>query len=223
MLEGERWYRTGDLGLYWPDGTLEFLGRVDQQLKIGGYRIEPGEIEACLKAHLLVSDAVVVAAQKPASKLVAFVVLKDGSCEPMSLKAFLAEHVPAYMVPEHVIPLKELPLTWNGKIDRGKLVQAANNQLLVQASEPASSHMEKSLASLWAELLQRQDVGRNQSFFALGGNSLLATQMIEAIRRQFGIVMSLKQLLAAPTVATLAAVIETETKRFEDGTEEGVI
>jgi aryl carrier-like protein len=203
---GGRWYRTGDLGRYWPDGTLEFLGRADHQVKVRGHRIEPGEVEAALTAHPSVRAATVIAVREPAPHLVAFVVL-DGDAD--GLAPFLASRLPAAMAPERVVPVAELPLTPNGKVDRLALAQLAADRPPEVDDAPPEGPVEAEVAALWADLLQVPAVGRRQSFFSLGGDSRLATRLAETVRRRFGIEVTLSQLFATPTVGGLASLIST--------------
>jgi yersiniabactin nonribosomal peptide synthetase len=226
---GERWYRTGDLGRYWPDGTLEFLGRRDFQLKIRGHRIELGEIEAAADGYPGVARAVAFTTGTGAARHLALAVVPgDGpdhaTFDAAPVIAFLAERLPAYMVPEQVLVAETLPLTGNGKVDRrrlGELVAAGADR---GEDEPPAGDTEKLVAELWAELLERDRIGRLQSFFALGGDSLLATRLVEAVRLRYGVALSLRQIFAVPTVAQLAALVDAERGATVGGDfEEGVL
>ncbi|MBA2674297.1 non-ribosomal peptide synthetase, partial [Ramlibacter sp.] len=208
---GERLYRTGDFGRWRADGTLEFLGRRDAQVKVQGLRIELGEIEAALSAHPAVQDAVVNAIG-PAlgdKRLVAYVVAKDG--QPVSgseLGTHLAQSLPQYMVPAHFVTLQALPLTPNGKVDRNAL-PAPDMRDAVEAYEPPQGDTEDILAATWARLLEVERVGRHDNFFALGGHSLLAVGMIEQLRKQ-GIATDVRSVFAAATLAELAAKVNAQ-------------
>jgi yersiniabactin nonribosomal peptide synthetase len=216
---GTRWYRTGDLGRYWPDGTLEFLGRTDHQIKLRGHRIELGEIESTLESHADVTRAVVMLAGRPAARLVACVVGAGRELDLGSLRALLAGQLPAYMIPDDVHVLDALPLTANGKIDRAALDRLASDG--VERSDVApSGPLEREIADLFGELLAAEHVSRSDSFFALGGDSLMATRAVEALRRRFGVELSLRQLFGAPTVQALALAIDAQ--RVPDA-EEGEI
>ncbi|MFS8104536.1 amino acid adenylation domain-containing protein [Lentzea alba] len=201
------WYRTGDLGRYWPDGTLEFLGRADHQVKIRGHRIELGEIEAALQASPGVTHAVATATAD--RRLVAAVVgtIPDASA--------LAECLPEHMVPDHIAVLPSLPLTPNGKIDRTAVACLAPHADLGEAPR---GELEETVAAVWADLLEVPQVGRDQSFFALGGDSLRATRLVEALRRRFGVTVTLRQLFSAPTVEAVAQALSV---RADDDIEEG--
>ncbi|WP_412101281.1 amino acid adenylation domain-containing protein [Micromonospora maris] len=220
--EGCRWYRTGDLGRYWPDGTLEFLGRVDFQVKVRGHRIELGEIEAAAEAHPQVGRAVaMVVGQAPSQHIGLAVVPATG--EP-DLAGWLAERLPAYMVPEYVVTVDHLPLTANGKVDRQRLGTLLRADPLDDAVEPPKGPTEENLAALWSQLLDQPVADRRHSFFALGGDSLLATRLLEALRQRFGVDMTLRQLFAVPVLAQLAAAVDEQLRASaDDDVEEGVI
>ncbi|MGI5286414.1 amino acid adenylation domain-containing protein [Nonomuraea polychroma] len=211
-VAGERWYRTGDLGRYWPDGTLEFLGRADAQVKIRGHRIELGEVEAALQAQ--VAQAVVVASADR-RRLLAAVVPEDADAE--TLRAGLADRLPAYMIPDRVVPMPALPLTANGKVDRNAVrVRLETGDEL--GDDPPQGPVETALAGIWSELLGVPAVPRHAGFFALGGDSLVATRLVEAVRQRLGAELSVRQVFATPTIAAIAAQITTETgEAWEEG------
>lgn len=216
---GERWYRTGDFGRYWPDGTLEFLGRSDDQVKIRGHRIELGEIEAALNTHEMVRRA--AAAQLGANRIGAAVVAEDGGVSPADLRTFLTGRLPAYLLPDELVVLTELPLSANGKVDRTALPTLIAEAAAGSAGEAPCGEVESELSRQWAALLEVGEVGRSDSFFALGGNSLLATRLLEAVRSRYGVQVTLRRLFAGPTIADLAALIHTSTG--DTAVEEGVI
>jgi amino acid adenylation domain-containing protein len=230
VADGVRWYRTGDLGRYWPDGTLEFLGRRDFQVKVGGHRIELGEVEAALASHPQVAAAVAVtvAAGGRARRLTAVVVPAAGENPGEDrLREFCGHQLPAYMVPERVVVTGEFPLTANGKIDRAAVADLAGQvtrPAVPSAAEPPRGPVETTLARLWARLLNVPAISRGDNFFTLGGDSLLATQLVEEVRRQLPVAMTLRMLLGAPTVAELAAVVRSQADALDSGlVEEGVI
>nr|WP_254701233.1 phosphopantetheine-binding protein [Neorhizobium galegae] len=214
FVEGDRLYRSGDLGRYLPDGNLEFLGRNDDQVKIRGFRIEPGEIAARLCEHELVGDAVVVARQDRAGdqRLVAYVVCgpeagsddEDGSGLAGALRAHLGGRLPDYMVPAAFVRLDGLPLTPNGKLDRQALPAPDDDAYARTAYEAPQGEVETALAEIWAELLGVERVGRNDNFFELGGHSLLAVQLMERLRR-LSLGVEVRTLFARPVLADLAA------------------
>ena len=200
---GARLYRTGDLARRLPDGTLELLGRIDHQVKVRGFRIEPGEIEAVLLEQPGIREAVVVAREdRPGDRrLVAYVA--GDAVESSVLRERLGRRLPAVMVPAAFVALGSLPKNPNGKIDR---------RALPAPEEPGSPNpgavprdpLEEVIADLWAELLGRPRVGVDESFFALGGNSLLATRLVSRLREVFGIELRVRALFEGPTVAELA-------------------
>ncbi|HEX7181318.1 MAG TPA: amino acid adenylation domain-containing protein, partial [Thermoanaerobaculia bacterium] len=212
---GARLYRTGDLTRRRSDGAVEFLGRIDHQVKVRGYRIELGEIEASLCRHPAVRDAVVLAREdRPGQKrLAAYVVPRDRGAEqgeaelsPAALRAFLAERLPEYMVPADWMVLEALPLTPNGKVDRKALPALARDDHRVQEAPRTAAEIR--LAEIWAELLGIEAPGREESFFELGGHSLLATRLLSRVRETFRIELPLRAVFEAPTVAGLAERID---------------
>ncbi|WP_146192724.1 non-ribosomal peptide synthetase, partial [Streptomyces sp. A244] len=212
--DGARMYRTGDRVRWMADGRLEFLGRADEQLKVRGFRIEPGEIEAALVGHPAVGSAVVVGhGQGVERRLVAYVVPADqaeGAPSASELREWLRAGLPEYMVPSVFVELAALPLTPNGKIDR-KALPEPDGSLggLEGLYVPAATVPEELLAGIWSQVLGVDRVGATDSFFDLGGHSLLATQVISRIREAFGAEVPLSALFDRPTVRGLAAAIET--------------
>jgi amino acid adenylation domain-containing protein len=209
---GARLYRTGDLARRRADGELEYLGRADQQIKIRGFRIEPGEIEAALLAHPAVAAAVVVPRQEAQDdqRLVAYVVPADGvlRADAAELRAFLGARLPSHMLPTSYVPIAELPLTAQGKLDRGRL-SAPLPASTPPLGEPQAhrSLAEEMLAGIWRSMFQ-QPVGRGDDFFALGGHSLLAVRMLSRIREAFAVDLPLRDVFETPILAILAAKIE---------------
>ncbi len=214
---GARMYRTGDLARYLPDGNLEFLGRSDHQVKVRGYRIEPGEIEARLCEHPAVREAVVIAREDTAGALclVAYVTgtgagQSESAAPPgdlvAALRRHLAEQLPAYMVPSAFVRLDALPLTTSGKLDRKALPAPDGEAVLQGAYEAPEGDIEETLAALWAELLGLERVGRHDHFFELGGHSLLAVTLMERLRG-LGLGTEVRDLFATPTLAELAATL----------------
>jgi natural product biosynthesis luciferase-like monooxygenase protein len=206
-----RLYRTGDLARYRPDGSIEFLGRIDHQVKVRGHRIELAEVESVLGQHGSVRESVVVVREDaPGDKrLVAYVVLQPGTqAEARGLRAFAQEKLPDYMVPSTVVFLDRLPQTPNGKIDRRALpapgeAPAAESAQFLAPRTP----VEEVLAQIWADLLGCGRVGAEDNFFELGGHSLLATQMVTRLREVFRLELPLGILFQAPTVSGLAAYL----------------
>jgi amino acid adenylation domain-containing protein len=203
-----RMYRTGDRAWLLEDGAIEFLGRVDDQVKIHGFRIEPGEIETLLLRHPAVRQAAVLAeldAQGEA-RLVAYIAT-SGDPTLEELRSHLAQSLPEYMIPAAFATLPSLPFTPSGKVDRRALAVTEVAEMRREATFVAPrDEVEREIAGIWSELLRVEQVGVFDDFFALGGHSLLATQAIMRIRREHGNI-PLRALLAAPTVATLAEVV----------------
>ncbi|MDH6131239.1 yersiniabactin nonribosomal peptide synthetase [Kitasatospora sp. MAA4] len=220
--DGTRWYRTGDLARYHPDGTLEFLGRTDHQLKINGHRLEPGETEAALTAHPDVRQAVVVpVGERGAYRLHAFVTADAPGPHPAALQEFLVDRLPPYARPTSITLLDALPLTGNGKVDRTALKPLADTGSSLTGEAPRGP-VETALAELWGELLGTAAVARDATFFALGGDSLQATRLVQRLRDRFSCEISLRQLLGAPTIAGLATLIGPQFLGIEDeDTEDG--
>ncbi len=207
---GARLYRTGDRARFLADGALEFLGRADQQIKLRGFRIEPGEIEVVLASHPAVLHAVVVAREAPGGlQLVAYAVPAAGAApRGPELRAFLAEKLPEYMVPAVVMVLAELPRTASGKVDRRALPRPETG-VLETGLAPVSPRnlVEEMLAEIWRDLLQVERLGVDDNFFTLGGHSLLATQLVSRVRDGFRREISLRNVFERPTIAGLARAL----------------
>ncbi|NOK14931.1 non-ribosomal peptide synthetase, partial [Corallococcus exercitus] len=206
---GARIYRTGDVVRWRADGQLDFIGRIDAQVKVRGFRIELGEVENALRAAPAVKDAVVLAREDaPGDKrLVAYVV--GEALDVSALRAYLKQHLPEYMVPAAFVSLEALPLTSNGKVDR-KALPVPDVGLLraSHAYEAPSSPLEEKLAALWSEVLRVPTVGRTDNFFELGGHSLLATQLVARVRAALDVELPLRALFEAPTIAALAEKLQ---------------
>lgn len=210
---GERLYRSGDRVRRRDDGQLEFLGRLDGQIKIRGYRVEPGEIESVLNQHKKVQlSAVVVRENKAADSkhLVAYVAgpLQDKDFTAVHLRKYLAENLPEYMVPSRILLLEELPLTANGKVDRKALPESDKGREVASAFMGPRNSTEETLVGIWEEVLSLKPISIHDDFFDLGGYSLLATQVMSRVKQVFSVKLSIKALYKAPTVAGLAASVE---------------
>jgi amino acid adenylation domain-containing protein len=209
-LPGARLYRTGDLARYLDDGLIQFLGRLDRQVKVRGFRIETAEVEAALMQHPGVRQAVVVAREDipGARRLVAYLVSAPGvQLHSDQVRTFLAATLPEYMLPTAWILLAQLPLTPNGKVDYAHLpAPESSRPQLCSAFVPARTPVEQALACIWARALGLEQVGVRDNFFALGGDSIRSIQ-IRAQARQQGLQFSLQQLFRAQTIEELARVI----------------
>ena len=205
---GERLYRSGDLARRLPDGDLEYLGRIDTQVKIRGFRIELGEIESALSEHPGVREAVVLAkGERSAPRLVAYTTPAAGSNPSAAeLRAHLAARLPDYMIPAAFVAMENLPLTAQGKVDRRALPEPAGT-VETEAYVAPRNLAEETLAAVWAKVLDLDQVGIHDGFFALGGDSIRSIQVL-AEARERGLVISLQQLFQHQTIAELAAVAE---------------
>ena len=213
---GERLYRTGDLARYLLDGTIEFLGRIDTQVKLRGFRIELGEIEATLRQHPQVLHAIVMIHQEARrhKRLVAYVVGKGGAAPNINdLRTYLKERLPAYMAPSDWVTLDELPRTPSGKINRAALPAPDGEHAFERATFSAPQTLiEELLAVIWQQVLNLESVSRDDNFFWLGGHSLLATRITSRIRDTFHVELPVRALFESPTIAELAARVEQLTQ-----------
>ncbi|RDS87023.1 non-ribosomal peptide synthetase, partial [Pseudomonas fluorescens] len=207
-----RLYRTGDLARYRGDGMIEYVGRIDHQVKVRGFRIELGEIEARLLAQASVREALVIAAD---NQLVGYIVANRPLSEAQQtqwrtqLKATLRDELPDYMVPAHLLVLDRLPLSPNGKLDRAALPTPDASQSQVDWIAPITE-LEQQVAAIWAQVLGAERVGLNDHFFDMGGHSLLATQMVSRVRHGLGVEVSLKALFEHPLLADFVRALGTE-------------
>ncbi|MEM7587390.1 MAG: amino acid adenylation domain-containing protein, partial [Acidobacteriota bacterium] len=212
---GARLYRSGDLVRYLPDGRLDFLARLDHQVKVRGLRIEPGEIEAALRSHAGVEEALVVALE---SGLVGYVVPGSGTqvsipAPSMSaLQRYLRERLPGYMVPAVLMPLERLPLTSRGKIDRAALPAPEAGATRSSSTESPRDPIEEMICEIWREVLGRDSISIHDSFFELGGHSLIAAQVTTRLSQRLGSALSLRSLFDAPTVAELASRVRADRR-----------
>jgi amino acid adenylation domain-containing protein len=212
---GDRMYRTGDLGRYRHDGNLRFAGRADQQVKVRGFRVEPGEIEAILGRHPAIQEAVVTVREDvPGERwLVGYYVSRQGELSTANLRGHLRQHLPEYMVPTAFVHLAALPLTPNRKLDRRALPPPALGPGENGPSSPPQNALEQEVALLWGEVLRLQGVGREDNFFERGGHSLLATRLAARIHDALHVELPLRALFEAPTVAGMAAAVAAAAGR----------
>ena len=213
---GTRLYRSGDLARWRADGTLDFVGRVDNQIKIRGFRVEPGDVAAVLRTHPGVQESVVLAAGEGEQRhLIGYVTPADGvdpaTLRPSMLRDFAAQRLPDYLVPTGFKAVDRFPLNANGKVDRAAL-PAPERETRGQAAPPRGATEER-LADIWRLLLPQDgargaDIGREDTFFALGGNSLSAARLMFRIGEVFGVELGLAAFYEAPTLAACAAAID---------------
>lgn len=208
----QRIYRTGDLARWLPSGDIEFSGRVDHQMKIGSYRIEPGEIESVMNLHPEIRESLVVCEEANGQKyLVAYIVPQDISrFDRCAYMHFLRDRLPGYMVPTRGAILESLPKTINGKIDRAVLPRGEDLAVLASTQDDSqpTTDMERQLAEVWKSVLQLPSVGIHDDFFHLGGSSLLVTKIIARMSSQLNIVIPVRDFFANPTIASMAKQLE---------------
>lgn len=213
MTPGGRVYRTGDLGRHLPDGRIEFLGRSDEQVKIRGYRVEPGEVEAAVKAVPGVLDAVLAAESNSATSAANLTAYYVSSVEqqvaPSALRAALRAGLPAYLVPTLLVPIPEIPLTPSGKADRAALRRRHDRS---DAGEPSArlprGATEERVAEIWKEILQLTHADLDDDFFTVGGDSLLAVRMVLALREQLEARLPMNAVFLTPTIPGLAGAVD---------------
>nr|WGE07773.1 condensation domain-containing protein [Bacillus subtilis] len=213
FTSGKRMYKTGDLARWLPNGDIEFIGRIDHQVKIRGQRIELGEIEHQLQTHDRVQESVVLAVDQGAGdKLLCAYYVGEGDISSQEMREHAAKDLPAYMVPAVFIQMDELPLTGNGKIDRRALpIPDANVSRGVSYVAPRNG-TEQKVADIWAQVLQAEQVGAYDHFFDIGGHSLAGMKMLALVHQELGVELSLKDLFQSPTVEGLAQVIASAEK-----------
>jgi amino acid adenylation domain-containing protein len=206
---GARLYKTGDVARWRSDGQIAFVGRTDHQVKIQGFRVELGEIDAAVAQHPDVSDAVVLVRGEGLEKrLVAYVVpCREAQCVPAELRSFLQSKLPSYMVPAQFVVLESMPMTPNGKVDRRALPEGVSENLF---AAPPRDDLEARLVRVWEGVLQVRPIGTDQNFFELGGHSLLAVRLLYAIEKELGRQLPISVLFQAQTVEDLAAVLRRD-------------
>jgi amino acid adenylation domain-containing protein len=219
---GARIYRTGDLGRQLPDGSFDFLGRIDHQVKVRGFRIELEEVESCLAQHPAVRESVALVEAGELGgtdgQLVVYLTVHPGAdLTAEELRRFVGERLPAYMIPSIFVVLQAMPLNANGKIDRGALAGASGTRLRAAREAVAPRNpLEEAVAGLWRDVLGTAEVGVHDRFFDLGGHSLLATTLLSRVRQAFAVEVSLVTFFREPTVAGLAEAIAVTRQALED-------
>jgi amino acid adenylation domain-containing protein len=211
---GARMYRTGDRGVRRPDGEIEFRGRRDRQIKVRGQRVELDEIDNVLALHLSIEFSIttVHTAENGEKKIVSYVRTKESACVPTSdeLQQYLLLRLPAYMIPEKFVRLLTVPLSAQGKLDFEKLPQPIGRNLVeTTAAKAPLTEIEERLTSIVQELLDNDNISLKDNFFLAGGHSLLGMQLVMALRSAFGVDITLRELFEAPTIQSLAGVVET--------------
>jgi amino acid adenylation domain-containing protein len=211
LAGGRRVYRTGDLVRWEPGGRLEFLGRLDHQVKLRGFRIEPAEVEAALLAQPGVAAAVVVLREDtPGDPRLVGYVTGDGSLDPGKLRRSVGSRLPAYLVPAAVVRLPALPRTPNGKLDRSRLPAPDAGRDRTSRPVAPGTPVERALAEIWADVLGVSTIGRDDDFFDLGGHSLLIVSLAARVRREFGIDLPVQDAYATSTLAGMATVVSAQ-------------
>jgi amino acid adenylation domain-containing protein len=212
-IQGEitRLYKSGDIARWLPTGDIEFGGRVDHQIKLGSYRIEPGEIEAAIHKHAAVLESLVSYDEIEGKKyLIAYVAIGANDLTAADLAAHLRDQLPPYMVPSRYVFLANFPKTINGKIDRQTLPPAASSEVpRARDLRVATTELEKQLVSIWSQVLNVPELGIDDDFFALGGSSLLVTRVIAQVSQSLDVELPVRDFFANPTIALIAAHIES--------------
>jgi len=214
---GARLYRTGDLGRWLPDGMMEFLGRNDFQVKVRGFRVELGEIEARLREHPRVRETVVMARADAAgeNRLIAWYTA-DEAVDVAALRAHLGERLPDYMVPAAFVRMESFPLTPSAKLDRKALPDPEGDAYAAREYEAPVDGTEEALAEIWAAVLRVERVGRRDDFFALGGHSLSAVRVISRVRQELGVEVALRELFARPVLKDFAQeILDLQLAQFD--------
>jgi acyl-coenzyme A synthetase/AMP-(fatty) acid ligase/acyl carrier protein len=210
FVAGEKIYKTGDLGRWLSDGNIEFMGRKDDQLKIQGYRIEPGEIESTLQQYPTIEEAVVVAQldKEGEKEMIAYLVCKE-TLNTVAVREHLRKTLPVYMIPTHYVQVEAIPLLPSGKADKAKLQEMAGLALALGTEYVAPrNEIEEKIAAMWHDVLGKEKIGIKDDFFSLGGHSLKATKLIGMMLKEFGVTMSLLNFFTYATVEGIAGEIE---------------
>jgi hypothetical protein len=209
---GARMYRTGDHVRWLEDGTLDFLGRADAQAKVHGFRVEPGEVEAALRAHPEVAQAAAaVRGAGDAARLVGWFQPREGAqpgtLEPAALRGWLEERLPSYLVPSALVEVEGWPLTPGGKLDVRALPEPAESASADAPEQRPRSALEEVLAGMWAEALRLDGVGVRENLFRAGAHSLLVTRVLSQARSLFGVDVPVREVFVRPTVADMAEAL----------------
>ncbi|WP_316634067.1 non-ribosomal peptide synthetase [uncultured Flavobacterium sp.] len=220
FIKGERMYRSGDIGRWQADGKLEYLGRKDDQVKIRGYRIEPGEIESVLQGHPSIATSAVVAQSNNEGdkELIAYLVSKDqdATLDVSDIRTYLFQHLPAYQVPAHYMQLESLPLTTNGKLDKGQL-PSLDGLGSLRASEyvAPTTQREETIVGIWEEILNREPIGIRDDFFDLGGDSIKILRMMAGLRRELDLDVPIGEVYRQSTIESLLKHVDANKDIFD--------
>ncbi|MEM9821439.1 MAG: amino acid adenylation domain-containing protein, partial [Bacteroidota bacterium] len=208
-----RLYKTGDLVKWLPDGNIQFLGRIDDQVKIRGYRVEPAEVENVLRKFPELQTATVISFKNQNGHIeLAGYLVPSHQFSQQELLRFLADRLPEYMIPDRWIVLDQLPLNSNGKVNRKALPSPQKTDAISSGNQQPTTEIEKTLAEIWKKLLKLENVGRQDNFFEIGGNSLIAIRIISAVRKQLDQKPDLEDIFTYPTIEQLAQFLETKRK-----------
>nr|WP_322924631.1 non-ribosomal peptide synthetase [Paenibacillus sp. SGZ-1014] len=221
---GQRMYKSGDLARMLADGSVEFLGRIDDQIKIRGFRVEPGEVEAVIATMNTIKETVVVGysgEQQSIQELVAYIV-SDQQIDELELRKYLKTQLPDYMIPTIFMQIERMPLTPSGKISRSALPEPVRNMGIAKKQEPVT-HTEKAIAAIWAEILGHHNIGQEDHFFELGGHSLLAIKVISRIRQVFSMEVPLHSVFEYPRLVDFANDVDEYGKQQLQQTEKPIM
>jgi aryl carrier-like protein len=218
---GETMYRTGDVARWLPDGNIEFLGRLDHQVKVRGFRIELGEIESRLLKHPQIKETVVVAKEDPqGSKYLCAYFVNKGEVTSTGLREHLAKELPDYMIPSYFIPMEKLPLTSNGKINRQALPEPDGSIHTGVEYVAPENQREEALVKSWQQALKVDRIGTRDNFFSLGGDSIKAIQVLARLNN-YGFKLEIKELFKHPTIKELSNYVKSTTRQIEQGIVQG--
>lgn len=209
-LGNKRYYASGDIARWLPNGKIELKGRKDDQLKVNGYRVEPQQVSLTLQKHPLVKSAVTLGKQYENDGwfLISFVIPDSVEFDAGQVKQFLASELPSYMIPSHILEIQNLPLTSNGKLDKKMLLQLFNESVGKEAFVETSSEVERSIQQIWCEQLQLERLSVDKNYFEIGGHSLAALQMLARVKKDLGVYMPVYDFYSDPTILSLANYIE---------------
>ncbi|WDF58187.1 amino acid adenylation domain-containing protein [Flavobacterium sp. KACC 22758] len=206
---GDTLYKSGDIGRWLPDGNIEYFGRIDDQVKIRGHRIELGEIEACLQKYSdEVRQVVIDVKERNDSKILAAYYVSSSELNQSDLRQYLKQNLPEYMVPSFFVPLSEIPLTSNGKTDRKALPDVSGKDVIKNQYAAPRNETEEKLVNIWQEILKIDSVGIHDNFLELGGHSLLIVKVINKIKKELKLDVSIKAFFENPTIETLSKQLQ---------------